>query len=117
MADPIERPEKLTMELLSAVAATGVGSPFGLRGPAKDFTIQAVDTGLTSGTLDLEGSLDGLTWFELASHAFTTAEIAADGAMYHVTDRGVNFIRANLTAYVGTALTVKAIALPTHKER
>ena len=105
------------MTLLDAVAATGTGKEWGLRGPSKDFTLQAVDTGLTSGTLDLEGSLDSIKWFQLASHVFTASEIAADQSMFHVSSRGVNYIRANLTAYSGTALTVKAIALPTHKER
>ena len=111
MAVGTEDRSKAWIPLLVAVIAAGVGTEFALLKPVPNaLTIQVGDTGLTSGILFIEGSLDGVLWFSLAEHTFTAAEIAANEAMFHIVNKPTNHIRANLTAYNGTALTVKAIA-------
>jgi hypothetical protein len=55
----------------------------------------------TAVTVDLEGSLDNTTWFQLATHPFSAGDISAEGAMFHVIDKPVKYVRANLTALSG----------------
>ncbi len=102
----------MAIKLLNAVTATGVSQPTEVQ-PAKSWhTVQATMGGTvvaTAVTIALEGSVDGITWFSLASHAFSGAEISAEQAMFHVADKTVPFIRLNLTALTGgTAPTVTA---------
>jgi hypothetical protein len=117
MAEIIEDPDKLIV-LFSGAVATGAGDTIGLRKPAKEFTVQITDTDLIeSDVIDLEGSLDSVTWFQLARHTFTASEASDDAAMFHIVNKPVNFIRGNIITYNGTALTAKAIALPTSLNR
>lgn len=97
--------------LLNAVTSTGAGSTLKVSNQSpSQHTVQAEMGGTvvaTAVTVDLEGSLDGATWFTLATHIFTAAEITAEGSMFHITDKVVNFVRANLiTLTGGTAPTV-----------
>jgi len=64
----------------------------------------------TAVTVALEGSLDGTTYAALASHALVAAEISAEAAIFHVIDKPVRYVRANLTTLTGgtdPTITVK----------
>lgn len=55
----------------------------------------------TAVTVDLEGSLDGVKWFQLAEHVFSAGDITAQAALFHVIDRAVPMTRGNLTTLTG----------------
>lgn len=107
----------MAQTLLDAATATGKGSPHTLSEVPSSHTVVASMGGTvvaTAVTIALEGSLvGGVTdkdWFTLASHAFTAAEITAESAMFHVADKPVKYVRANLeTLSGGTNPTVSAI--------
>ena len=96
--------------LLDAATATGASGSVKMNRKPAAHTFQAVMGGTvvaTAVTVDVEGSLDDLTYFQLASHAFSAGEITAEGAMFHLADMPVKYIRANLiTLTGGTAPTV-----------
>jgi len=90
--------------LLNAATATGAGSVHTVRTRPAKHTVQCTmggDVVATAVTVDLEGSLDNSSWFSLASHAFTAAEITATSAMFHIVDKSVRYIRLNLTTLTG----------------
>jgi predicted RNA-binding protein YlqC (UPF0109 family) len=93
---------------LNAVTSTGAGSSNDYSGLVMYHTVQVTYTGSpTAVTVDLEGTLDGTTWFQLATHPADAGEITANGFMFHVIDRVVLATRANLTTLTGgTAPTV-----------
>jgi len=96
--------------LLDAATATGTSVAVKMnRKPAKH-TFQITMGGTvvaTAVTVDAEGSLDDITYFQLASHALSAGEITAEGAMFHLVDTPVKYIRANLTTLTGgTAPTI-----------
>lgn len=96
--------------LLNAATATGASSSLKVSQIPSQHTVQATMGGTvvaTAVTVDLEGSLDGTTWATLASHAFSAGEITAEAALFHVVDKPVKYVRANLTTLTGgTAPTV-----------
>ena len=102
--------------LLNAATATGAGSAQKTFAIPEKHTVQATMGGTvvaTAVTVDLEGSLDGTTFFTLASHAFSAAEITAEAAMFHITDKPVKYVQANLTTLTGgTAPTVTVLYEP-----
>ena len=55
----------------------------------------------TAVTVALEGSLDGVTWFQFAEHVLTSGEIADQAAMFHVINKPSPRLRPNLTALAG----------------
>lgn len=60
-------------------------------------TIQAEPSGSPTGcTVKLEGSLDGVSWFDLSGDLTCTSAV-----MLHITDKPVMFVRVNLTALSG----------------
>lgn len=90
--------------LLNAATATGAGSAFTLRVMPTKHTVAATMGGTvvaTAVTVDLEGSIDNSTWFTLASHVFTAAQITAEAAMFHVIDKPVRYARLNLITLTG----------------
>ena len=91
--------------LLNAVAVTGVGTrEIEFSVPRKEHTVQVVVTGGPSAvTIDLEGSLNGTEWFQLANYVFTAGDISAGQAMFHVTNKPVMDVRANLVTLTGGA--------------
>ena len=103
----------MAFSLLDAATATGVGPSQELPATSDKFTVTAIMGGTvvaTAVTVALEGSLDDTNFFTLASHAFIAAEITAEGAMFHIADKPVDFIRANLeTLTGGTNPTVTVI--------
>lgn len=101
---------KAVVTALNAATSTGAGNS--VRVPPRDrwqessaseFTFQIVTTGSpTTVTIGAEGSLDDITWDELAEH---TVSGATD--MFHVVNRPVAFVRPNLkTLTGGTSPTV-----------
>jgi len=104
----------MAIKLLDAVTATGSGSAFRINALVKTHTIQATITGApTAVTVDLEGSVDNVTFFQLATHVFTAGELTAQGAMFHVVDKVVRFVRLNLTTLTaGTSPTVTGLYEP-----
>ena len=107
--------------LLNAATSTGAGSSQRLSLIPSDHTIQATMGGTvvaTAVTVDLEGSIDDVTFFQLARHAFSAGEITAEGAMFHVIDKPVRYVRANLiTLTGGTAPTVTVKYEPVIQDR
>jgi len=59
------------------------------------------DVVATAVTVSLEGSIDKVIWGDLGTHALTAAEITAEEALFHVVDKVVDYIRANLTVLTG----------------
>ena len=107
--------------LLNAAAATGAGDAQKVSQIPESHTVQATMGGTvvaTAVTVDLEGSLDGSTWAQLARHAFSAGEISAEAAMFHVIDKPVRYVRANLiTLTGGTAPTVTVLYEPVIQDR
>lgn len=89
--------------VVNAAATGGVKKIFELEHSTSLHTVQTVFTGsITALTIDLEGSLDGTTFFQLAQDAFSEAEITAKAAMFHVVDKLVEYIRINISTLTGT---------------
>lgn len=66
----------------------------------------------TAITVDIEGSIDGINWFQLDTHAFSGGELAALIAFYHIVDKPVKHMRANVTALTATtSATVEVLLL------
>lgn len=102
--------------LLDAATATGAGNTQQVRSIPDKHTVTVAMGGTvvaTAVTVALEGSLDDSTYFELASHALSAAEITAEAAMFHIVDKPVRFVKANLTTLTGgTAPTITVLYEP-----
>ena len=99
--------------VLDAVPSTGVGPSVNVSNHVPSNHALQVSMGgtviATGVVVDLEGSLDDVTFFQLARFTLDAGEIAAGGALFHVADKPVCFIRANLISLVGgTAPTITA---------
>lgn len=82
---------------LGTLAATGAGTAVNLSVVAHKHTVTAVPTGSPATcTVKLEGSIDGTTWFDLSTAQTCTAAVA-----FHVVEKPVLAVRANLTALTG----------------
>ena len=111
--------ESPLVTLLDGVVATGASSnkfrvsDYYADGIASDLTcmLTAAGTAATSFTMILEGSLDNVNYYGLATNVYTVA--TADTAMFHVINKGVKFIRGNFSAKSGgdgtSAITMKCI--------
>ena len=101
----------MAFRMLDGVISTGPSESIAIRKRAKDHTVQVTITGgPTSVTVDLEGSLDNINWFQLATNPFDAGELAAGGTLFHVDEKTVRFIRVNLTVLSGgTSPTVTAL--------
>lgn len=101
----------MAVKLLDAVTATGASLTWAVRMKPRNHTVQVTITGApTAVTVDLEGSLDNVSWSSLASHIMSAGELSAGLAMFHVVDKPVRYVRNNLTLLTaGTSPTVTAI--------
>lgn len=101
----------MAVKLANAATAIGVSSSWAVRMKPRNHSVQIVITGApTAVTVDLEGSLDGSSWASLASHVLSAGELTAALALFHVVDKPVRFVRANLlTLTGGTAPTVTVL--------
>ena len=88
--------------ILNAATATGAGSEVGFGKSQEILTFQVDATGSpTAVVMDIEGSLDGTNFAQLAQHTFSADEIAAQLAIFHISGKPVEQIRANLTTLTG----------------
>lgn len=97
--------------LLNAVTTTGASSAEGNQERIiESHAVQATFTGApTVVRLDLQGSLDGTTWSNLAEHTATADELTDGALLYHVVYKPVIFVRLNLVTLTGgTAPTLTA---------
>jgi hypothetical protein len=104
----------MSFKMLDAVTTTGASQSVPIRKIGVKHTVQATTTGNpTAVTVDLEGSLDNITWFQIATSPFTAGEITAQGSMFHVIDTPVRYVRVNLTTLLGgTSPTVTVLYEP-----
>jgi RecA/RadA recombinase len=89
----------MAWKVLDGAAATGASSSIKTN-QCDQFTVQVAwtdGTDVTAFVIDLEGSLDDTNFYALANHTASAAELAADGLMFHVDSKLVNFVRANIT--------------------
>jgi len=91
----------MAVKLLNAVTTTGA-SPRWKASGSITHTVQIDITGSpTAVTVDLEGSLNDVTYFTLASHSMTSSELSGSAAMFHVETKRVEYIKANVTTLTG----------------
>jgi hypothetical protein len=94
------------MKILDGATATGAGLGIRVRN-TNNHALQCVFTGTaTALTVDLEGSLDDATWFQIGQKAFSAGELSAKAALLHVVDKPIAYIRANVTALTGTPTAI-----------
>ena len=94
----------MAVKLLDAVLVTGASDTWGIRRLVTEHVVQLTMGGTvvaTAVTIDLEGSLDDVTFFTLISHPLSGAEIIDEGVMFHVNNKLVKFVRVNLTTLTG----------------
>jgi hypothetical protein len=95
-------------KILDAATSTGAGSAYLLHRISDNFTAQVIvttDGTLTAITVDIETSLDGTNWAAVATHVFSAAEITAKHAIFHVVDKPVQYVRANITTLTESGTT------------
>ena len=98
--------------LLNGAVATGAGTAIGLTGVCQKVTAQFSFTGGTLTTLvaKVQGSIDGVNWFDLAS----SSAVATGDTIFGV-DKPFSSVRGNITTYTvatGTpAVTVSFAAV------
>ena len=97
--------------ILLEAAATGPGNDIPIN-PRINYASHAVEFAITGAptavTIKLEGNITGTApFFDLATHVVTAEELAAGAGMFHVQDKPVGYVRANITVLTGgTAPTV-----------
>ncbi len=114
----------IPVTMLDAVTAAGAGDSKSIgvfnidsdrKGIPNGWTIEVQTTAAsTAVVIDWEGSIDGGTTFhQLATKTFSAGELTAKKALFHVVQKGVTNVRANLITFTRSAaetLTAKAIA-------
>ncbi len=97
--------QSVSQKTWTALTATGTTSSFSIAANS-NHTLSIVVSGGPSGcTVNLDGSLDSTHWFDLSGGQTCTSSV-----MFHVANRPVTFVRANLTALSGgTAPTVTVV--------
>lgn len=92
----------MAVRLLDAASSTGVSTAWYLSSGANEHTVQCMATGSpTSVVVELEGSLDNGTWYQLAEHLWSNSELSNQAAMFHVSSKLVGYVRINLTTMSG----------------
>jgi hypothetical protein len=90
--------ENTTVTLLDAVSASGAGDAFefGTRGPrAMEGIVQVIIGG--TATVQIEGSLDGSNWFDIAE--FTSSGASAITAPRYIRGNVTSHSSGDVTAY------------------
>lgn len=94
----------------SAAVATGDGTPIDVTGLA---TLCAQVTGITTATITWEATIDGATWTGLLAAPITTgtgALTATANGIYRMDVRGLQKVRARISAWTAGATTVVGMA-------
>lgn len=88
--------------MLNAVSGTGAGNPMSRQRLISDstYTVDAV----SGAVVDIEGSIDGVDFFQIAQHTLTSAK-----EMFHISGKPVLFIQANITTLPSGTATVKGV--------
>lgn len=96
------------LKLLNAVTSTGASLAKEFTRLIKHHTVQVNITGApTAVTVTLEGSLDGVNFRTIATHALSAGDLTATTGMFFDIDKPVLFVKVNLTVFTGgTAPTV-----------
>jgi hypothetical protein len=93
---------------LSAVSAAGSGAVLDAGDCMSDHTMVVTSSaGVTAGAVQLQGSLDGVNWFNLGS-AVSTTTASTTFAPVVISNQPVRFLRANITTAI-TGGTVTAV--------
>jgi len=96
---------------LAAAAVTGAGTPLYLSRPRHNISMQVKFTSNPTVVCTLEGTIDGVDWFQLAK--FDTGASGVNGDIVSSTNVSVLAVRANLTSLVGgTSPLVTATVFP-----
>lgn len=100
-----------TVKTYSGITTNTAQAPVPLPDACRTFAIEvAIPSGaITSWSVNLEGSLDGVNWTSLATHS------ANIGSTQWAVDKPVLFMRANVTALslnTAPSITVILVALP-----
>ena len=94
--------------LLDGVTVTGNGSSVFVNGIAKHSVhVHFTNSGgsVTALTVDLEGSHDDAYYFQLETYAFDATDLTNEQTMFHVVNKAVNYVRANITTITETGTT------------
>jgi len=94
--------------LLNGVETTGVSDFIVVKKvPIQTVVCHFTNTGgsVTALTVDLEGSLDTTNWLTLKSYEFDTTELAAKKTGFHLVNKMMPYIRANITTLTETGTT------------
>lgn len=103
----ITLPGVTAYESLKAAAATGVGTAVSMPDNAGNAALQVNFTGFSAVTVTLEGTIDGVNYFTLAT--FTQA--LGTGGIVFITGKLVVAVRANATVLTGTGTVDAWIAV------
>lgn len=97
--------------LLNAVTGTGASLAKAFSRLVDKHSLQVVITGApTAVTVALLGSLDGVTFSLIGTHAMSAGELTATDALYFEIDKPVLHVKASLTVLTaGTAPTVTVV--------
>ena len=103
--------------LLSGVEAAGAGQAYETRNAEFTVEVTFANSGgsVTALVVDLEGSIDGVVFYQLASHTLSAGELSANKAMFHVVNKRVRYVRGNITTLTETgttSVTVKYLENP-----
>lgn len=102
-----------TLGTLTAVGTTSTLKADILGTPARAATFQCLVTGdPTAIVVDIEASVDGVTWGLVDSHTFTAGEITALASVFYVIDKPSAFLRANVSTLTFTtsgSITIKGL--------
>lgn len=97
--------------LIKGAGATGPGNAVDLTETVGKHSLSVSFTGGGSAlSIAFEGTQDGSTWHTIVTHNLSAAEISAKKAMWHIVDKPVRTIRANISTLTGgdanTSITV-----------
>lgn len=106
----------MTITSLGTLTAAGLTSQFNADTggiPSRAVSFQCLATGdPTAIVVDIEASLDGITWGLIDSHTFSAGELAALASVFSVVDKPARFLRANVSTLTFTtsgSITIKGL--------
>lgn len=107
----------MAVQLLNAATSTGTSNSWTIRRGAIEHTVQATVTGSpTAVQIDLEGSLDGTTWYKLAAHNFSAGDISNQNTMFHVSSKMVTYVRVNVISLTGGSSPTITVLYDWHRD-
>lgn len=97
--------------LLDGVEATGASTAVKSGVATHSVQVNYTNSGgsVTALVVDLEGSVDNVTFSQLASHTFSAGELTAETAIFHVVNKLAPYVRANITTLTETGTTAVTV--------